>query len=57
MEGAVMHLLLVDDHPIVSSGIRLVLSADDDVVVRDARSIAQARSALKAPPRRHCFSQ
>lgn len=50
LEDASMHLLIVDDHPIVSSGIRLVLSGDEDIVVHDARSIAQARNALKHRP-------
>ncbi|RUP09960.1 response regulator transcription factor [Hyphomicrobium sp.] len=45
-----MHLLIVDDHPIVSSGVRLVLCEDNDIVVRDARSIAEAKAAIEHQP-------
>lgn len=45
-----MRLLIVDDHPIVACGIRSLLSGDRDIEVREARSAAQAKRAIKSLP-------
>lgn len=42
-----MHLLVVDDHPIIAMGIRKYLAARTDVVVEGVSSLTQARAAIK----------
>lgn len=41
-----MHLLVVDDHPIIISAIRSILSDREDISISGANSIAEACSAL-----------
>jgi two-component system, NarL family, invasion response regulator UvrY len=44
-------LLIVEDHPIVISGCRALFSLNDDVTIMEARTAAEARSAiLREPP-------
>ncbi len=46
-----MKLLIVEDHPIVISGCRALFSLNDDVTIMEARTAAEARSAiLREPP-------
>lgn len=41
-----MHLLVVDDHPIIISAIRSLLSDRENIFISGAHSIAEARCAL-----------
>jgi two-component system, NarL family, invasion response regulator UvrY len=41
-----MRVLIVDDHPIVISACRALLSEDVDITVREAHTIAAARLAI-----------
>lgn len=41
-----MHLLVVDDHPIIISAIRSLLSDREDISISGAHSLAEARGAL-----------
>lgn len=45
-----MKLLIVEDHPIVISGCRALFSLNDDVTVVEARTAAEARSAVMREP-------
>ncbi len=45
-----MRLLIVDDHPIIACGIRSLLAEDREIEIREARSAAQAKRAIKNFP-------
>ena len=45
-----MNLLIVDDHPLVSTGVRALLCEEENLVVREARSLLEASRAIRKHP-------
>jgi len=44
--GPPLSLLVVDDHPIVTSGVRFALARESDISVGEARSLAEAKTVI-----------